>query len=186
MSDDRLRQLLANGFTCASCGERHEGVFDIAFDYPDPWTGPIEKEPNWSVRLALEEGRVILSEDFCLMGEHHFVRCILPLKLIGADETFAFGAWGTLSQQRFLEFVEVFDTLHGSSFGTAFSWLSNRLPQAPNAPVRAQLHGQDGRQRPVLKIAEKDHPFYQFQNDGLTFDDLLAIYAQYGHRLQMD
>lgn len=186
MPDDRLSQLLASGFTCATCGERHEGLFDIAFDYPDPWEGPTEKEPNGVVRFALEGGRDILSEDFCLMGEHRFVRCILPLNLIGTGETFAFGVWGTLSQKRFLEYVELFDTPHGSTFGPAFSWLSNRLPQASSASVRAQLHGQDGRQRPILKIEDAEHPFFQFQASGLSYEDLLTIYAHYGHRLLLN
>lgn len=186
MSDDRLSQLLANGFTCAGCGERHQGLFDIAFDYPDPWTSPVEREPNGAIRFALDEGRDFLSEDFCLMGEHRFVRCILPLQLIGTGESFAFGVWGTLSQTRFLEYVDAFDSPSGSSFGGAFSWLMNRLPQASNAAVRAEVRGQDGRQRPILKITEEDHPFFQKQFDGLPYDDLLSIYAHYGHRLVLN
>jgi hypothetical protein len=186
MSDDRLSQLLAKGFTCASCGERHKGLFDIAFDYPDPWNGPTEKEHNSSVRQAFDEGRDILSEDFCLMGEHRFVRCILPLRLIGTDESFALGVWGSLSQARFLEYVELFDSPNGSNFGPAFSWLMNRLPGAPNAAVRAEMRGQDGRQRPILEIGEEDHPIFEKQFDGLTYDDLLSIYADYGHRLALN
>jgi hypothetical protein len=186
MPDDRLSQLLANGFNCASCGERHLGLFDIAFDHPDPWTGPTEKEPNWAVRHAFDEGRDILSEDFCLMGAHRFVRCILPLKLIGTSESSAFGVWGTLSQTRFGEFVETFDSPDGSSFGTAFSWLSNRLPEASDSPVRAQIRAQNKRQRPILQIEEVGHPIFQLQFDGLTYDNLLAIYAHYGHRLLMN
>jgi hypothetical protein len=186
MSDTRLSQLLANGFTCAGCGERHRGLFDIAFDHPDPWAGPTEKEPNSAVRPALNEGRDILSEDFCLMGEHRFVRCILPMRLIGTEDSFAFGLWGSLSQTRFLEYVEVFDSPHESKFGPAFSWLMNRLPQASNAPVRAELRGRDGRQRPILEIGDEDHLFFQRQSDGLTYDDLLSIYEHYGHRLTLN
>ncbi|WP_309666244.1 DUF2199 domain-containing protein [Tabrizicola sp.] len=181
MSDDRLRQLLDNGFTCATCGEHHSGLFDIAFDHPDPWTGSVEKEPNGDVRFALEEGRDILSEDFCLMGEHRFVRAILPLKLIGTDDSFAFGVWGTLSQTRFLEYAEIFDAPNGSRMSPAFSWLSNRLPRAGPDPIRAQLHPQDNRQRPNLEIGDEDHPFFQAQSGGLSCDDLLAIYENYGH-----
>lgn len=186
MPDDRLSLLLANGFTCAGCGERHKGLFDIAFDYPDPWNGPTEKEHNSAVRQAYDEGRDFLSEDFCVMGEHRFVRCILPLRLIGTNESFAFGVWGSLSQARFDDYLEVFDTPNGSSFGPAFSWLMNRLPQASIPAVRTQMRGQDGRQRPILEISDEGHPFFQKQVDGLTYDDLLSIYAHYGHRLALN
>jgi hypothetical protein len=183
MQDDRLRQLLANGFTCATCGERHTGLFDIAFDCPDPWTGPKEKEPNGVVRSALEAGRDVLSEDFCLMGEHRFVRAILPLPLIGTDESFAFGVWGTLSQERFVEYAELFDGDQGEDMRPAFSWLSNRLPGADTGPVRAQLLAQNNRQRPILRIMDEEHPFFRSQAEGLDSEALLAIYATYGHRL---
>jgi hypothetical protein len=183
MQDDRLRQLLANGFTCATCGEHHTSMFDIAFDYPDPWTGPTEKEPNGVVRFALEEGRDILSEDFCLIDEDRFVRAILPLPLIGTEETFAFGVSGSLSQARFVEYTEVFDGDQGARMQPAFSWLMNRLPGADSSPVRAQLVGQNNRQSPILQITDEDHPFFRTQTEGLTGEALLAIYATYGHRL---
>jgi hypothetical protein len=182
MPDDRLHQLLANGFTCATCGERHTGLFDIAFDYPDQWTGPTEKQPNGVVRFAHQEGRDILSEDFCLMGEHRFVRAIIPLPLAGTDESFAFGVWGTLSQARFLEYVELFDTAHAGRMAAAFSWLSNQLPGASHEPVQAQLLAQDDRQRPILRITDEAHPFFRAQIEGLSCDDLLKIYATYGHK----
>lgn len=182
MQDDRLRQLLADGFTCATCNARHSGLFDIAFDQPDPWTGPPEKEPNGVVRFALEAGRDILSEDFCLMGEHRFVRAILPLPLIGTEETFAFGVWATLSQARFVEYTDLFDSLNAGAMPAAFSWLSNRLPGAGPAAVRAELRPQDNRQRPILRITDESHPFFQVQDDGLSSDALLGIYATYGHR----
>jgi hypothetical protein len=182
MDDPRLRQLLADGFTCATCGERHSGLFDIAFDYPDPWSGPHEKEPNGAVQMALDDGRDILSEDFCLMGEDRFVRAVLPLPLIGTNESLAFGVWGTLSQVKFLEYTEHFDDVHGSQMLPSLSWLSNRLPRAGHTPVRTQLLAQNGRQRPILKITEPDHPFYETQSDGLSYEALLEIYVTYGHK----
>jgi len=158
------------------------GLFDIAFNHPDPWSGSREYEANIAVPQALQQGRDILTEDFCLMGEHRFVRAILPLPLVGFDESFAFGVWGSVAPPKFLEYCEHFDGTTGGTMPAAFSWLMNRLPGAQDKPARARLLPQNDRQRPILEITDEDHPFFLAQTEGLTSQALLEIYAISGHR----
>jgi hypothetical protein len=187
--DPRLVQLITQGFRCAGCGEHHNALFDLAFDRPDPWPaplpdtgpGPQDNAPNRDLSAALAAGRDILTEDFCVMGEHRFIRAILPLPIQGAGEDFAFGVWGSLSQPRFDTYVAGFDDPSGGDLTPAFSWLCNRLPGATDASVKAVLTPQPDRQRPILRITDETHPFFLAQTDGLSFDALLAIYRGYGH-----
>ena len=179
--DPRLADLIARGFRCAQCGAHHQVLFDLAFNHPDPWTGPGDQAPNRDLPAALASGRDLLTEDFCLLGEHRFVRAILPLPLQGSDESFAFGVWGSLSHPRFDAYVAGFDDPIGGDLTPAFSWLSNCLPGAADAPVKASLTPQPDRQRPILRITDPTHPFFISQTDGLSFDALMAIYRDSGH-----
>lgn len=180
MGDPFLR-MIAHGFHCAGCGHFHDGLFDLEFAHPDPWRGPTDLKPNSAVLTALNLGQDFLSEDLCLMGEHRFVRSILPMPVLGTDHHFAFGLWASLSPRQFLIYIDHFDGPDAAQMPPAFSWVSNRLPGAAPLPVPAQLQAQNHRQRPVLTITDTEHPYYTHQTQGLTPAALVDLYAQFGH-----
>lgn len=183
-NDPRLQRLLTQGFRCTSCDDLHVGIFDIAFPSPMYWAGSKEKEPDEAVESALTAGRDILTKNFCLDGEHRFVRGIIPFKISDRDETFAFGVWGSLSPQSFRQYLDHFFAREAELMSPAFSWLSNRLPQSEDRPVKCRLHPRPRPDRPILEIGEEDHPFFSAQKVGLSVDRLLEIYASSGHDLR--
>src|SRR5205823_5948243 len=105
-SDPRWHRLHDRPWVCTSCGATHIGLFDLACAKPDAWQGSEEYGPN---SMALSSTH-FLSEDFCVLhDQHYFVRCILELPILGAEnERFAFGVWSTLSKKNFALYVETF------------------------------------------------------------------------------
>lgn len=148
------------------------------------WTGSDEKQPDEAVEVALANGRDILTKNFCLDGEHRFVRCIIPFRIQDSGETFAFGVWGSLAPMNFRQYLDDFFAPEDGLTQTAFSWLSNRLPGTEDRPVKCRLRSQPRPDRPVLEITEEDHPFFSAQTEGLPVDRLLQIYANAGHDLR--
>ena len=107
-ADPRWGRVLEQSWTCASCGEPHDGLFDLACGKPEQWPDSEEKKPNSE---ALHS-RHFLSEDFCVLeGEHYFVRCVLDIPLIGSGgRRFGYGVWSTLSRESFLLYQDAFDS----------------------------------------------------------------------------
>lgn len=184
--DPRWRRLSDPHFECPCCGKAHGGLFDIAYDHPDPFPMPPEGVmPNAAI---LQPGDV-LTEDFCRMGDAYMVRAVLPMTLEGSAEAggqvmFAFGVWGSLSRENFDAMVESFDSRDQSHLGPYFSWLMNRLPGASTQPPRCQMIPQPGGNRPVMLLVDEDHPFYAAQQSTITFDEVLDLYAFTGHDLR--
>ena len=148
------------------------------------WAGSPSRQPDEAVDAALAEGRDILTKNFCLDGEHRFVRGIIPFKIGDSDETFAFGVWGSLSQQSFGQYLDHFFDRETQLMSQVFSWLSNRLPESEDRPVKCRLHPRPRPDRPILEIGEEGHPYFSAQTEGLTVDRLLEIYARSGHDLR--
>src|SRR5437868_1285019 len=123
--DPRWQLLHERAWVCASCGNSHHGLFDLAYAKPDVWPGNEAYSPNSVVSTSTH----FLSEDFCVVeGQHYFVRCILALPLLGAEnEQFAFGVWSSLSKTNFALYVETFDSEDQGTRGPWFGWFSNSL-----------------------------------------------------------
>lgn len=181
-NDLRWHRLNKREWTCPSCGEPHQGLFDLAARHPAQWPHGEEYEPNAALRMDGD----FLSEDFCVLrGEHFFVRSLLLLPIIGADKPFGFGVWGTLSRANFELYVETFDGGAQGHLGPWFSWFSNDLRSYPDTVnLKAQMHLRNGRQRPYLQIMSDDHPLARDQREGITFDRVLDLYALYDHDIR--
>ena len=80
-------------WTCSRCGEEHEGLpHDLAFDAPMHWDGG--KSDN-------DE----LTDDLCVWtddaaGPAFFIRGLLTLPVLDADDDFRYGVWSSLSGPR--------------------------------------------------------------------------------------
>jgi hypothetical protein len=182
-NDPRWHRLHDRPWVCPSCGATHVGTFDLAYAKPDAWPGNEEYGPNSTVSTSTH----FLSEDFCVLNnEHHFVRCILELPILGADtECFAFGTWSTLSKKNFALYTKTFDSGNQGELGPWFGWFSNRLRGYPDTfNLKCQVHLRSGRVRPHIQLEPFDHPLVREQRDGITFDRLLEIYGLHGHDLK--
>lgn len=174
--DPRWQRFNDTSYNCRCCGQSFSGVFGLAINTPDVWNGPPEPQPN----DILKPNTDALTEDFCIQDEDYFVRCLLPFSIIGSEVYFSFGIWGSLSRDNFHIFAESFNDGKQSSVGPMFSWMANALPRSYITPTEAELVPQDNHQRPILRITDEAHPYFFAQRDGITFDQLLDIYAEHG------
>jgi hypothetical protein len=173
---ERLRNV---GWVCACCKAEHLGIFDLGAPAPDQW-GQVEAvEPNHALRL---DGN-FLSDDFCVIeGEHFFVRGRLEIPVLGAGGSFGYGCWSTLARTNFEIYVDTFDGGDQGGEGPWFGWFSNRLlgfEDTLNRPC--EVAPQSGRVRPILTLEDPGHELSRAQEEGITPERLLEIYAAYGH-----
>ena len=170
---------LQEQWTCSSCGETHQGLFDLAAFAPDPWPGEEIYQPNSALDLAGD----FLSEDFCVLaGEHFMVRCVLEIPVDGFAEKFGFGCWSTLSRTNFDKYIDAFDHGKFEDWGPWNGWLMNRFAgYIGDEPELVDVIPQPNRQRPTLVIRDMDHPLAIAQAEGISAERMLEIYEHYGH-----
>ncbi len=173
--DSRWRRFTDESWACPCCGQAFNGVFDIGFDHPDCW-------PHGSLRDSgqetLQVGEDKLSSDLCRWEEHRFLRAILPLPIRGSDEVFNFGCWVSVAPDNFYLYIE--DAVgEAPGFEGCFAWLMNALPLFDgDTPVAGDVVPGPAEQRPVFKA--HDGALATAQAEGITFDQLLDIYAATG------
>lgn len=166
-------------WTCADCGQAHEGMFHLASFAPDHWEGEEAYEPNGALRRDGD----FLSEDFCVLGgEHYFVRCVFDIPIHGMADKFGLGVWSTLSRANFDKYVAGFDTGKYEDIGPWTGWFSNNVkPFEPSVNEPCWVYPQLGRQRPTISLQNDDHELAVMQEGGITPECLLEIYAANGH-----
>lgn len=155
-------------------------MFDIAAIVPNVWPDAWEYEPNGALRL---EGN-FLSEDFCVLdGEHFLVRSVLQIPVHGLTEDFGYGVWCSLKKEHFIEYVADFDSELLEDSPRWWSWLCNMAQPYYNGeePLGGHLRRRSGRRRPLFYVADEDHPLASAQREGITPEDVLAIYEFHGH-----
>jgi hypothetical protein len=181
-SDPRWRRFNDAGFRCGCCGQSFGGVFDISFDHPDMWPHG-NREASGETSLTVGEDR--LTSDLCRLGDDHFVRCVLPIPIRGSDEVFSFGVWGSVATENFDRYVKGWQAEDYGDFDGCFSWLTNALPGIPTSEsVPCDLVIGELTQRPKLFAHEDAGAVRDAQSQGITFDDLLDIYAASGQDIR--
>ncbi|MBT8457201.1 MAG: DUF2199 domain-containing protein [Alphaproteobacteria bacterium] len=180
--DPRWRRINDREFECPCCGKRFGGVYDVVFDHPDPWGHGNRAKSGEDILWA---GKNWLSSDLCVQDGDYFVRCIMPFPIIGSDQSFAFGVWGSVSKDSFKHFYMGFDTSDYGDFTGCFSWLSNNIPHVGQDDwIPCDLMIEDPTKRPVLYAQSKAAAVRAHQENGITFDQLLDIYASAGNDIR--
>ncbi|WP_428928649.1 DUF2199 domain-containing protein [Marinibacterium sp. SX1] len=171
--DIRWRRFNDEDRTCPCCGRQFNGVFDIGFDHPDIWPhGPL---PDGQVEHQVGEDK--LGSDLCRLDEARFIRCILPLPIQGSDEVFHFGTWAEVTPEAFYGYI---DACFGEGpFDGCAARLANALPGIESGDETAcdLAPGPDG-ERP--RLMARGGPLKAAQEQGISFDQLLDIYAASG------
>jgi hypothetical protein len=149
-------------FKCPTCDRWHEGFPDVGYDQPH-YTKDI---------LGAERvGRIFLTSDLCVLDEQYFfIRCVLILKVRGANDDLTFGVWSSLSEANFLRYRTDFDR-DMSDWEPMFGYLSNRLPHYPDT-LALKLAVQTGSigTRPTLRLEPTDHPLAIDQQHGIALE----------------
>lgn len=145
---------------------------DLAFDAPYRYEqlSPAERE------------QVRKTDDLCVIGEDFFIRATLPLKILGSEEEFNFGAWVSLSKNNFRRYVELFESTEVEGAGPYFGWLCNRFPWYPDTlHLKTNVHLRPYPARPWIELEPTDHLLATHQRDGITHETLAEIFAANEH-----
>jgi hypothetical protein len=179
LSDDpRWLRFNNRDFQCPCCGLSFTGVFDIAFDHPDPW-------PHMSFRESKGEGiRVgndVLDSDFCKFGDHVFVRGLIQIPILESETPFSFGVWPSLHKENFRSYLQAYNTEEELKIGPCFGWLSNDIPiYGIGSFLQTTVIFQGSGKRPLFEVHDARSPLFDDQQHGISFDRLLDIYAACG------
>lgn len=179
--DSRWRRFTDENYTCPCCGQASTGVYDIGFDHPDSW-------PHMGLDVIggddLEIGEDRLTTDLCKIGDDRYIHCVLPLPIRGSEDVFHFGVWASVSQEDFYAYIESASE-GGKAFEGCNGWLMNDLPAlglSEDDVISCVVEASAEDQRPMLTISEG--PLKQAQDHGISFDQLLDIYAACGNDLR--
>lgn len=182
LEDPRWQRFNDGNYACSCCGKSFSGVFDIGFDHPDPWPHGNRQSTGQDI---LQVGEDVLGPDLCQIGEHRFIRCVLMLPLKGGDQKFAYGAWASVNPDNYGRYVQHdWDGTLGN-FEGCFAWLMNRLPGFEMQDwLPCDLLVEDPAERPRLYVHDDAHRIAALQEEGITFDQLLDIYAAAGQDIR--
>ena len=157
-------------FTCSSCGETHRGIPTFGWDYPIQVLDIPQEERG---------SRVDLGSDDCVIDNKWFyIRGCLEIPVHGYDDPFVWGAWVSLSENNFLEWVKLFGQETRSSFGPYFGWLAGdfRPYEQTCVNLKTRVHLRDHGIRPLLELEPTGHPLALEQRNGISPDRLKRIY----------
>jgi hypothetical protein len=155
---------------CGSCEEWHTGpILDVSHDTPYYWTEEMEAEHQKN-RLLPSQGKkpkTWRDNDYCVIdGEDFFVRGLIHVPVIGTNETFCFGVWGSLSKDNFENLYAMDDDPKRVEIKPMFSWLSSSIKDYPETlSLKMSARVLEPRDRPIFELDYCDHPLAQdFQN----------------------
>jgi len=162
-------------WTCTTCGEEHEGLpLDLALDAPWHWDGP-----------QAEGDRI--SADLCVWTDDegdrtYFIRGVLHIPILDADDTFRYGVWSSLSERSFERVGDLWDDPARVHEDPYFGWFSNRLtgyPDTLNLPLDVVTTELD--LRPAFVLHDGEHPLVREQRDGIRLERVRELVELHLH-----
>jgi hypothetical protein len=159
-----IADLEALRWKCGTCEEWHTGpCLDFGHDEPYYWNG--ENETSH------------LNEDFCSIDDREFfVRGLIKLPILGTDQTFNWGVWGSLSRENFQRLLEMDDDERRADLPCMFSWLSTRIAGYPETlSLKMSAHIQKSGMRPHFYLEESEHLLAMEQRKGISPERIREI-----------
>lgn len=171
-TDVSFEELASLRWKCGSCEEWHYGpCLDFTYDAPLYWT---EENEAANQNVLLESGfdklpTNLLNEDVCVIDDHYFVRGLIDLPIVGTNETFSWGVWGSLSRENFEKLMKLGDDPQRAELPPMFSWLSNSIDEYPETlNLKMYAHIQEPPYRPIFELEPTDHPLSREYYQGIT------------------
>ena len=149
-------------YKCKTCGETHDDLQDIGFQYPDYYFGIPEDE---------RESRIDTGTDLCVIDdEYYFIRGVIYIPIHDYEHDFGIGVWVSQKKENFEQYVENPDT---SDIGPFFGWLSNNIPfySEDTVSLKTMAHFQGNNSRPLIEIDECEHKIYNDYSKGILLDE---------------
>ena len=178
--DRRWQRFTDTSYRCPCCGKPVQGVLDVGYDHPDAWPHVSYRKNGGTVMV----GQDVLTADFCSIGDARYLRGLLSLPICGTDASFAFGPWARVPSDTFGAYHSAFGTEKETHLGIRSGWLANELPGFPTSTdLQLSIHFVGGSDRPQFVMATPS-ALEDAQSQGISFDQLLDIYATFGHDLR--
>ncbi len=179
--DPHLARLLTSQRTCRCCGATFAQLISLSCDRPDICSDEHIVQDNSAV---LTEAGDVLTEDFCRIGDLHFLRAVLALPINNAGGAeFILGTWASVTADDFHDYHSLLDMGEIDTMGSRPAWLANTIPLHEGQPPAAKIQPRGDGQYPDLDVVETSHSLYTLQQRGLEFEDLLEMLYAYGHDL---
>ncbi|MGP6085934.1 DUF2199 domain-containing protein [Antarctobacter jejuensis] len=169
--DARWRRFNDDSRACPCCGRSFSGIFDLGFDAPEDW-------PHLQRGEDVEIDGDRLTTELARINGRYFLRAVLTLPLRGSDDAFSFGPWAEVPEPVFRAYLATLED-PATPFPDAEGLLANPLPGFDDETGTAvTLSLPDPAQRPQMTVL--DGALAEAQAQGISFDDLLDIYADSG------
>jgi hypothetical protein len=155
--------MTTHGYTCACCAELHEGLPPaIAFEAPAYWDDTMADDP--SCRLT--------SELCVIEQEHFFVRAVIRLPVVDAEQDFEWGVWISQSEANFRRIEQADRHRWRERPEPTFGWLSSDLPGYGESclEIKTTLHDRGRTLRPLVTVQPSPHPLSVEQREGITVE----------------
>ena len=168
MDPDRPNE--TRGFRCHTCGQWHDELpLDVGFDEP-LYVDELSAEERAAQVTADGDFRVWNSAD---QGTHYFVRGVIEIPVLGAEDVFCYGVWSSLSVASYEKARVAYRA--NQSDGPFFGWLSNRLAGYPDTlGLKTDVNVRPDR-KPSIVLHCQPHPLHVEQRDGITLDRVRDI-----------
>lgn len=135
-------------FVCSICGQQHdELITNWAFTLPDEvWAIP---EPE-----RFEKAK--FTSDLCQFGDRYFIRCVLPVPIVGTDQEFGWGVWSEVEWPVFERYYALYDE-DASGEPLHSGTLANDLPiYAGNFGTEVEIQFGRSSKRPTVFLPDDD------------------------------
>jgi hypothetical protein len=156
-------------YRCRTCGQYHEGP-PLSYGSPAPaaWYAVPEKE---------REARAFLSSDQCVIdAQYFFIAGNIVLPILGAEETFTWTVWVSLSEANYARACALWNTPGREAEPPYFGWLNTALPYRPGTVnLKTQVHTRPVGERPWIELEPNDHPLAVEQRNGIIWERVQEI-----------
>jgi hypothetical protein len=166
---------------CASCDELHKGpLLDLTHDSPYYWREEYAAagiQPEISPETHSVWPQSFLNEDYCVIeNRDFFVRGLINLPIVGTNQSFRWGVWGSLSRENFELQWRNEGNPNRATLPAMFSWLSTQISDYPETlSLKMYLHTQEVGIRPNFALEPTDHPLSLEFHKGITPERLRLI-----------
>jgi hypothetical protein len=157
-------------FVCPTCGKSHDGLQrNFAWKLPDV---------VWAIPAEQREAAAKCTSDLCQYGERYFIRCILPVPLLGADDPFNWGVWAEVERPTFERYLEIYE-MDAESEPHRLGRVANAIPGYPEISEAMEIHFGKSTERPTLHFTPAcNHPLAKEQREGISggrYHEILEI-----------
>jgi hypothetical protein len=157
-------------WTCSCCGKKQQGL-PLAWHFGPPYYFA-------SVPRSERKRRTKLTDDICIADEHHFIRGLVELPIVGQSESLVYNVWVSLSADSMQRTQEIWNKRGRESEPPFFGWFNSLLPLSlypSTLSLKAHVHTGPVGNAPLIELEPTDDPLAVEQRTGITIDRLIEI-----------